>query len=88
MEPPASSRLLEGNKFDETKQRLWHKRVLEVIKKLELWTCEWNSASTVASELFERENHSRYTVVSMDVAAFCLDGGALSVRPKNETDSV
>ena len=26
--------------------------------------------------------------VSMDVAAFCLDGGALPVRPKNETDSV
>ena len=33
-------------------------------------------------------NHSRYTVVSMDVAAFCLDGGALSVRSKNETDPV
>ena len=24
-------------KLDETKQRLWHKRVLEVTKKLELW---------------------------------------------------
>ena len=28
---------LEGYKLDETKQRLWHKRVLEVTKKLELW---------------------------------------------------
>ena len=36
----------------------------------------------------KNENHSLYTVVSMDVAAFCLDGGALSVRSKNETDSV
>ena len=34
------------------------------------------------------QNHSRYTVVSMDVAAFCLDGGALPVRSKNETDSL
>ena len=37
---------------------------------------------------YETENHSKYTVVSMDVAAFCLDGGALPVRSKNETDSV
>ena len=29
-----------------------------------------------------------HIVVSMDVAAFCLDGGALPVRSKNETDSV
>ena len=47
-------------------------------------TCDWNSAGAVASvspgcaRSFESENHSRYTVVSMDVAAFCLDGGALS----------
>ena len=33
-------------------------------------------------------NHSRYTVVSVDVAAFCLDDGALPIRSKNETDSV
>ena len=57
-------------------------------------TCEWNSAGAVASVLlgcaksYESENHSRCTVVSMDVAAFCLDGGALPVRSKNETDSV
>ena len=57
-------------------------------------TCEWNSAGAVASVLpgrarvYESENHSRYAVVSMDVAAFCLDGGALPVRSKNETDSV
>ena len=31
---PALSRLLEGYKLDETKQRLWHRRVLEVTKKL------------------------------------------------------
>ena len=48
-------------------------------------TCEWNSAGAVASVLlgrartYESENHSRYAVVSMDVAAFCLDGGALPV---------
>ena len=34
---PASSRLLEGYKLDETKQRLWHRRVLDDIKKFELW---------------------------------------------------
>ena len=34
---PALSRLLEGYKLDETKQRLWHRRVLEVTKKLEQW---------------------------------------------------
>ena len=45
-----------------------------------------DSAGTVASvspgcaRSYESENHSRYTVVSMDVAAFCLDGGAPSVR--------
>ena len=31
---PALSRLLEGYKLDETKQRLWHRRVLEVTKKI------------------------------------------------------
>ena len=36
----------------------------------------------------ESENHSRFIVVSVDVAAFCLDGGALPIRSKNETDSV
>ena len=57
-------------------------------------TCEWNSAGTVASRFSgcansnESENHSRYTVVSVDVAVFCLDGGALPIRSKNETDSV
>ena len=34
---PASSRLLEGYKLDETKQRLWHRRVLEDTKRLERW---------------------------------------------------
>ena len=57
-------------------------------------TCDWNSAFAVASVLpgrartYENENHSRYAVVSIDVAAFRLDGGALPVRSKNETDSV
>ena len=57
-------------------------------------TCEWNSAGAVASVFSGRaksnasQNHSRYIVVSMDVTAFCLDGGALPVRSKNETDSV
>ena len=37
MYSPASSRLLEGYKLDETKQRFWHRRVLEVTKKLEQW---------------------------------------------------
>ena len=57
-------------------------------------TCEWNSAGSVASvspgctRAHESENHSRYTVVSKDVAAFSVDRGALPVRSKNETDSV
>ena len=48
-------------------------------------TREWNSAGAVASVLpgraraHESENHSRYAVVSMDVAALRLDGGALPV---------
>ena len=37
MGSPALSRLLEGYKLDETKQQLWHRRGLEVTKKLELW---------------------------------------------------
>ena len=36
----------------------------------------------------ESESHSRHTVVSMDVAAFSVDGGALPVRSENKTDSV
>ena len=36
----------------------------------------------------ESESHYWYTVVSMDVAAFSVDGGALPVRSENETDSV
>ena len=69
------------------KQRLWHRRVLEDTKI-------WNSAGLVASVLLgcarthESESHSRYTVVSMDVAAFSVDGGALPVRSEKETDSV
>ena len=39
-------------------------------------------------ESIKSESHSRYTVVPMDVAAFSVDGGALPVRSKNETDSV
>ena len=34
---PALSRLLEGYKLDETKQRLGHRRVLVDTKKLEQW---------------------------------------------------
>ena len=40
---------------------------------------------------FDSENHSRYAAMELfpwNVAALCLDGGALSVRSKNETDSV
>ena len=36
----------------------------------------------------EIESHPWHTVVSMDVAAFSVDGGALPVRSENETDSV
>ena len=36
----------------------------------------------------ESGNHSRYAVVSMDVAAVRVDGGAQPDRSKNETDSV
>ena len=62
-------------------------------RNLSSGTCECNSAGAVASVLpgragsYETENHSKYTIVSMDVAAFCLDGGALSIRSKNDTDS-
>ena len=48
-------------------------------------TCEWNSAGAVAGVLpgcartHESESHSTHTVVSMDVAAVSVDGGALPV---------
>ena len=81
-------------KLDVTKQRLWHRRVLEDIKRLEQWNVRRNSAGSVAGALpgcartHESESRSRHTVVSMDVAAFSVDGGALPVRSENETDSV
>ena len=68
--------------------------VVSLGKMIESGFTLWNSAGAVASVLlgraraYESENHSRFTVVSMDVAAFCLDGGALPVRSNNETDSV
>ena len=34
---------------------------------------------TVQAQSNASQNHYRYTVVSMDVATFCLDGGALPV---------
>ena len=92
MESPALSRSLGEYKLDVKKQRLWHRRVLEDTKRS--GTCEWNSAGAVASVLpgraraHESEHHSRYAVVSMDVAAFSVDGGALPVRSENETYSV
>ena len=94
MESPVLSRSLGEYKFDVTRQRLWHRLVLEDIKRWRSGTCEWNSAGAVASVLLGRakthecESHSQYTVVSMDVAAFSVDGGALPVRSENETDSV
>ena len=54
------------------KQQLW---CLVSPRNWSFGTCEWNSASSVSSVLFgraracEREKHSRYTVVSMDVSA-------------------
>ena len=56
--------------------------------------CEWNSAGSVAGVLpgrartHESESHYGHTVVSMDVAAFSVDGGALPVRFENDTDPV
>ena len=46
------------------------------------------TVQTLLQRVLERENHSRNMVVSMDVVTFCLDVGALSVRPKNETDPI
>ena len=73
--------------------RRWHRRVLEVTKRLERWNgrmeqCRRSSVFPGRARKCESENHSRCAVVSMDVAAFCLDGGALPVRSKNETGSV
>ena len=95
MENPASLRLREEYELDETKNN--DSDTNECWKSSRNWscgTCEWNSAGSVESVFSGRaksnasQNHSRYTVVSMDVATFCLDSGALSVRSKNETDSV
>ena len=73
-------------------RRLWHRRVLEDTKRLERWNVRMEqcrrSCAVGRARTYASENHSRYAVVSMDVAAFCVDGGALPVRSKNETDSV
>ena len=37
MGSPSIVEMLEGYMVDETKQRLWHRRVLEVTMKLEQW---------------------------------------------------
>ena len=41
-----------------------------------------------AQRTHESKSHSRHTIVSMNVATFSVDGGALPVRSGNETDSV
>ena len=42
----------------------------------------------ILQKRMKSESHTRHKVVSMDVAAFSVDGGALPVRSENETDSV
>ena len=89
MGSPTLSRSLEGYKIDETKQLLSHRRVLEDTRDWSGGTCEWNSAGAVASVLpgctrtHESENHSKYAVVSMHVAAF-LCGRWCATSPINE----
>ena len=94
MGSPALSRLLEGyKKLDETNDsgtdECWRSP-----RNWSCGTCERNSAVAVASVLparaksYESENHSGYTVASMDVVAFSVDGASLPVRSENETDSV
>ena len=85
MESPALLRLREEYKLDETNDDFGINECWRSSRNWSCGTCEWNSAGTVASTFSgcaksnESENHSRYTVVSMDVATFCLDGGALPV---------
>ena len=92
MESPALSRSLGEYKLDVTRQRLWHRRVLVDIKRLEQWNVRMEQAQLRAYYLDVQErmqvSHSWYTDVSTDVAAFSVDGGALPVRSENETDSV
>ena len=95
MGSPALSRPHEGYKLDVTKQRLWHRRVLEDTKRLERWNVRMEQCrpsceriTWMCKNAFKSESHPWCTVVSMDVAAFTVDGGAPPVRSKNETDSV
>ena len=72
----------KGTSSDETKQRLWHRP--SVGGHQEIGAVE-RANGTVQAQLrayyldvqdrMKVQNYSRYTVVSMDVAAFCLDGG-------------
>ena len=63
MESPASLRLREEYKLDETKQRLWHKRVLESSRNWSCGTCEWNSASAVASVFLDVQNRMKVRII-------------------------
>ena len=68
-------------------------RFLSTFESVEIKTDEESSIVEIARRVqggrtYESEDHSRYAVVPMDVAAFCLDGGALPLRSRNETDSV
>ena len=93
MGSPALSRSLGEYKPDVTRQRLWHRQ--SVGGHLRDWssgTCELNGTGSVAGVLPGRarthgcESRHGHTAVPMDVAASSADGGALPVRPENETD--
>ena len=72
------------------KQRLWHRRVLEITKTLEQWNVRMEQCKRSCERFpgrartYESGNHSRYTVVSMDAAPFCLDGGAPPVQQRTK----
>ena len=94
MGSPALSTSLGKCKLDVTRQRLWHKRVLENIK---IGAVERSNGTVQAQlrayhldvqERMKVRVHSWHTVVSMDLAEFSVDGGAPPVRSENETDFV
>ena len=95
MGSPALSRSLGEYKFDVTKRATLvqtsvggHQEIGAVERANGTVQAQLRAFAHGCARTHESESHSRHTAVSMDVAAFSVDGGALPVRSENETDSV
>ena len=92
---PALSRSLEGYKPDLTKQRLWHRRVLEDTKRLERWNVRMEQCrpSCERHYLDVQERMKVIVIPGTQLFPWMLRHSVWTVVPyqsdqKNETDSV